>query len=717
MPPLQKWTAADAAQFLYTKYDDFVMKRDILQTVDPPDSQTQAVMWVSFIFASISVIAGLFAFYWFIRMRRGFRQDLIMLLIQSDMAKTMWLIVNPLFYFITNKPFSSNWAFCQVSGFFLTVTIEASDIAVLLIAIHTALFILKRQQPGAGAGLQPYRRVAYLAWIIIPLLIGAIVPLTGNSFVDNGPHCYLPIHPPWVSVALAWSPRYAIFMFIIVTYTGLYIYVHMRYRRFGEDQRRASNMSSQSAGSSTRRWPKLKWRGRGGVPPTPALVTHNLDSPREAGGTSINNTPPLKLRQFSVASTVSTLQISEGGYLPAVPEQAVPRHNSVSWNLVDFSHDGAGSSASSTPYVDVDAASPTADSITLALLSHDIHIRNNTGARMTAAIVTPPEPVRTASGTDISALSPQKNTRPAEWRRRLTDLRARDPSAESGNSLAHIITSLRQGPSPATAEHANEGREGEGAGEAEHSTSSSSIRLSTDVSEEAVRRSRDRMQRQMRLLFVYPAIYLLTWVAPFVTHVYQYYIYHGVSSPSSPSSSSYYAGNDNINNGTTTADAVLMAQSHAATWGLVDTQPLALRIVSIASLCVGAAVDCAFFSAWEQPWRHLRGPFWPCLARRLQIRALCGGGRRVPGRSRDERVADERAARTRRDKEMEMVLRSKRLAAAAAAGAGNGSTAGGSASTAGGRSSAGGGEDNVAGSASQQGRRREWWDALDEAGL
>ncbi|KAI0541567.1 G protein-coupled glucose receptor regulating Gpa2-domain-containing protein [Xylaria digitata] len=691
MAPLQQPTAADAISYTYTPYDGFTTKRDITEIIDPIDSQTLAVMCVSLSLAAISVMSAIFAFYWFVRMRRGFRQDMIMLLIQSDMAKALWLLISPLFYFITQKPFNSNWAFCQVSGFFLTVAIEASDIAVLLIAIHTALFFVKRHYPGATFGLQPYRRVAYTLWATVPIILAAIVPITGSSFVDNGPHCYLPIQPSWYRSALAWVPRYIIFGFIIVTYTGLYLYVYIRFRRFGEDQRRASTLNSESTGSPTRRQSKRKWRSRS-VPPTPSLATHGLlDSMR----VSISKNDQSKLRQYSVASTVSTLQIGDAVCLPAPPERVV-RKSSIAWNLIDFGHDGAGTSASTTPHTDTIPNSPTAQAF--ALPSADISDTANSTV-VTAAAIPVLQPTYAASSGGAS-LPSSRGARRSKWKRRLTIIRSHNSGTGSRNSLANIIAALRQGPPPV--EHAGE----EGAAEEQPSISSSSVHLPPEESEEAMRRSRDRMQRQMRLLFVYPMIYLLTWIAPFVAHVYRYddvYTASSVSStPAFANSSHHYER----------ADFVLAATSQSSSH--TTSEPLALRIVSMASLCIGAAVDCGFFSAWERPWKHLRGGFWEGLAMRLRFHWICGdAGERTggPGRSRDERVADERAARMRRDREREIVLELRcKMAAAAAASSG-------SAGQASSRSQSGEGGTIVGGGEIILGRRREWWDVLDEAAL
>ncbi|KAI1420964.1 G protein-coupled glucose receptor regulating Gpa2-domain-containing protein [Xylaria sp. FL1777] len=725
MAPLQQLTTAAATSFTFSTYDGFITKRNPPpQGPDLIDSHTLAVMCVSLSFAVVSVVAALFAFYWFVRMRRGFRQDMIMLLIQSDMAKALWLFISPLVYFITNKPLGSNWTFCQVSGFFLTVTIEASDIAVLLIAIHTTLFVVKRQHHGGAFGLQPYRRVAYTLWATIPIILAAIVPITGDGFVDNGPYCYLPIRPTWYRDTLAWIPRYIIFVFIIATYTGLYLYVYIRFRRFGEDQRRASTMNSVSTGSPTHQDLKYRWRSRS-VPPTPHLTTHGLLDPPHS---SMSKNDPSKLRQYSLASTASTLKTGEKAYLPDSPGRVV-RKSSIAWNLVDFGHNGSVASASTMPCTDSVPDSSTRQLFTQN--SNDINTNtNNKMATTSTAGIPAPEPAHVAgdSNRDPSPHNHRENRR-NRWKRRS---RAQNSDTGPRNSLANIIAALRRGPprvstTTTTTEHLNDEEAGGAAAGEEDLTNSdySSVYLPTDESEEAMRRSRDRMKRQMRLLFVYPVIYLLTWIAPFVMHAHRY------DAPSSPSSS------------------------------LPPPSPLALRLVSMASLCVGAAADCVFFSAWERPWRHLRrGGFWANLAKRLALhRLLCvigavigsgysiissiggrgGGGSRgglnvfapggFAGRDRDERVADERAARIRREREKEIGLQLRRKMAAGVVGVGGSSSStavgGGKSvgsergvSVTGGKGGGGGdcgggcgGEDmDVVGGT----RRREWWDALDE---
>ncbi|KAI0841408.1 G protein-coupled glucose receptor regulating Gpa2-domain-containing protein [Hypoxylon sp. FL0890] len=519
------------------------------------NSELITVMSVSFSLASISVLSALYAFYWFVRMRRSFRHNLIMLLIQSDMIKALWLVICPLAFF-AGVPIHSQSTFCQVSGFFLTASIEASDIAVLLIAIHTALFILRPRSSSGASGLYPYRRFFYTCWAIIPLVLAAIVPMTGGRFADNGPHCYLPVHPGWYLSALSWIPRYVIFGIIILTYTGLYLYIAFQFRRFDRDQRRASTARSDYPD------PNRKHNHRhdhsGDVPPTPPIAYHGLlDSVR--GSLTKDGDP--RDRQHSVASTISTLNYEGDSSSPLRrPEQVL--RSPIRWNPVDFANDGSMESQ----------ASRESETAQIGPTSPSLRAEQTIPIRL-------PEPIHRSP-------SNSSNHSQFAWK----------------YSISNIISGLRRSPL--------------GSHDSNQSTFPGTIILSQDETEEAMRRSRERQQKQLRLLFVYPAIYMLTWIAPFVSHILRY--------------------NDNF--------------IYGDLYNL-SNEPMALQVVSIASLCIGAAVDCCFFSAWEKPWLHLRGGFWENLALRLRIRRPTRRSRHGLGRTSEERFVDARAARVRREQE------------------------------------------------------------------
>lgn len=55
-----------------------------------------------------------------------------MLLIQSDMFKALWFMVFPIVVFL-HGPVADNSNFCQISGFFLSLGIEASGLTCLFL--------------------------------------------------------------------------------------------------------------------------------------------------------------------------------------------------------------------------------------------------------------------------------------------------------------------------------------------------------------------------------------------------------------------------------------------------------------------------------------------------------------------------------------------------------------------------------------------------------
>jgi G protein-coupled receptor GPR1 len=119
-----------------------------------------------------------------------------------------------------------------------------------------------------------------------------------------------------------------------------------------------------------------------------------------------------------------------------------------------------------------------------------------------------------------------------------------------------------------------------------------------------VSRNRDKIRRQLRSLFVYPLLYLLTWIFPLVNHAYGY----ASDSPRPP-------------------------------WILV---------LSLVSLAIQGAADSAVFTAREKPWRHTAAAgFWVSFRGGWWDRRTDG-----MGPTREEMLVEERIARARRKAEM-----------------------------------------------------------------
>lgn len=489
-----------------------------------------------------------------------------MLLIQSDMIKALWLVTCPIAFFAKVSPDSSS-AFCQVSGFFLTVGIEASDLAVLLIAIHTALFILNPQSSKGATGLYPYRRIAYAIWAIVPIIMASVVPMTGGHFENNGPHCYLPIRPTWYRRALSWIPRYIIFIFIITTYLGLYLYITLRYRRLGELQKTTVEAHNHAPNHMHKH--KYRFNSSDGISATPPIVDGLL-------GPALNilaKDGDRKWRPQSLDSATSALNLARPT-LTSSRQSKNSQRGLIRWKTVNYSQDylsdeSQGRRPESLSAL-ADPNSPSADA------ASTIPIRA-------------PEPVHYSSPR--SSHQPGHNHLP--WKRSMSV-----GSHSITDSITNMMCALQRG-----------SLRPEGDSE---TPSSCSVPMSQGEIEEAVHRSREKLQRQLRLLFVYPIIYLLTWIVPFVSHTANY------------------------------NDEYVIKPSYNG------DPPFALQFVSIGSMCIGAAADCCFFSAWEKPWRHLRGGFWECLILRFKIRRPM---QRRTGRTREERFVDARTARVRRDQE------------------------------------------------------------------
>lgn len=517
-----------------------------------------------------------------------------MLLIQSDMMKASWLLLCPLAYFI-HGPIDSSGTFCQVSGFFLAATIEAADIAVLMIALHTALTLLRPERSGGGTGLYPYRHVAYICWAVIPLTLAAIVPLTGGRFVEDGPNCYLPITPTWYRLMLSWIPRYIIFLMILFTYVGIYVYVKFQLARFCRDQRRASGQSIPPYITfPCFRYHYNRREKRNSDISTPPITYRGLFASARAATGPAEEEP--RDRQLSTSSTITMLKLGQQQQ-PAVPKPArFSRREPISWKPVNFSREGAPRTPPQPP-----PQSP-----------HEMDVEMGNPL---------PQPAATASGTTAEeqpcyasltlphTASPTRTQRPTRrgrlnlWRWLLTLCGRRGGTSSdvpdevpgsSHNNICDIIWRRRTETTTTTVVGA--------AGE-EEAEARDSIHLPTDETEEAMRYSRDRMQRQLRLLFVYPAIYVLTWIAPCILHA--------------------MAFDDNFRDVAQqkrTAEAGGNGSGGNATGAGQQQAPYGLQVATITSLCVGAAVDCSFFSAWEKPWRHVQRSFFSGLRFRFSVR-------------------------------------------------------------------------------------------------
>ena len=205
-------------------------------------ARTRAILIVGVTSASISLICAITAFQWFAFMKRSFRHHLIFLLILSDMWKALWYFLFPIVVF-TRGPVSSESYYCQASGFFTALGTEASDYAILMIALHSAFYVFRPPKRYGEGGLYSARYYIYMMWIIFPVSAASLGFTNPGGFVSAGTYCGLPKRPFWYRLGLSYVPRYIIFFTIFASYAAITIYVNRKFKGFGSNDDEDSHSS------------------------------------------------------------------------------------------------------------------------------------------------------------------------------------------------------------------------------------------------------------------------------------------------------------------------------------------------------------------------------------------------------------------------------------------------------------------------------------------
>ncbi|BFZ59726.1 G protein-coupled receptor gpr1 [Saitoella coloradoensis] len=172
----------------------------------------------------------------------SFRHQLIFLLFVSDFCKAAWEMIFPAVA-LSRGMINAESSFCQAAGFFSETFIEATDFAVFVIALHTALYVfLSHKQTGKEGGLYSYRGWVFTMWALLSILLASLV-FAGEGYVPLPNWCYIPVKPIAWRMALSWGPRFFIIGFVLVLYLALYIYVKSQFRSIRKDLHRHSLLS------------------------------------------------------------------------------------------------------------------------------------------------------------------------------------------------------------------------------------------------------------------------------------------------------------------------------------------------------------------------------------------------------------------------------------------------------------------------------------------
>lgn len=407
-----------------------------------------------------------------------------MFLIFSDTFKALWYFVFPVVVF-SRGPVQSTSKFCQASGFFLAVGIEASDFAILMIALHSILYIF---HPPASSnekgGLFRYRKYIYPFWIALPLLAASLAFINhGTGYTTAGTFCYLPRRPFWYRLALSWIPRYCIISIIVMMYLAVYIYVALKFRSFSNLEQGESGYSS----SAPSRRPSISSDDDSIAPDEQVRSPQTQSKTRFSRPTFSRNhshdqqakEPPRELDPWDQVSFITAKGLKNPGWQPGIEAS-------------DFAWNSQKSSFSAVP-----AVSSTAN--------------NSRHESSSSAVVF--DPHTSGSPAGVSQLSTDTTI-------------AEDRTATPTNQAKAVASTQPKVNDP-------------------------------------LQRTRKAIRRQLRYLFIYPAVYVLMWTSPFVSHCMLY--------------DDYYV-------------------QHPVFW---------LTVVQTCSVSLQAGVDCIVFSWREKPWRRI----------------------------------------------------------------------------------------------------------------
>ncbi|KAI3581032.1 G protein-coupled glucose receptor regulating Gpa2-domain-containing protein [Fusarium oxysporum f. sp. albedinis] len=442
-------------------------------------------------------------------------------------------------------------------SFWLLVFPAVELVAGKIETTETALYIFRGEQ-----GLYPYRKAAYALAAIIPVVMASLAFIESPGYINTGQFCYLPFNPMWKRLALSWIPRYMAFTVILCLCIGVYVYVRVLMRRFGSGNESSKNTLSKTSGLES--LDPLQ-QGITTVPPTPTIRYHGLipsSNPSRRNSFTIledrTTRPPL------VAFNSFHLDMSGSTHPNRLHSARLARRGSTQMWMANFGTD----LTSQSEQAEVESQNSTgttrcgSDDVIASLATH-----------------TKPEPVHQTPLHDV--VSPSYTIQ--------TDFFHRSDGSNAPSrppSIPNLFAILRRTP------------------DSPRSNGTDLVLTQSDFNAPGTVKSREKILRQLRLLFIYPIVYVAIWILPFIVQL-----------------TGYGRG-----------------------------APYGMRLASIIFLCFHGLADAVVFSLKEKPWRHSQAfkrinvQFWK---RRQEVPDV---GARV-GRTREEMTLDSRFAKKRRQQE------------------------------------------------------------------
>lgn len=417
-------------------------------------------------FSSLSILAALCAIYWFCMMRRNFRRDLVLLLICGDLWKSLWFLIFSA-RTLSHGHIATQSNFCQAAGFFLQVGLEACDVAIFLMSLHMSLQIFPPKDSFLGHdGLYRIRHAVVAFWFLVPNVIGSLSFINeGSAFISQGGFCSLPIRPYWYRLALSWVPRYLIWIFVMGVAIRIYLHVGYEFKVFGEERDGSSSLGVGVTGSSG--------ANAQSAPSAQATSMRRTQSSNSDGATAE--------KQAGQDDAVAPEDVDIPPMPASHPALPGPSKQGI-WNPMrrQSTPDWAMPFGQEPTDILAGAASPRSKSNPSSRRGS-----KQVGQGITEEDFAPPPPLPDGPRGSVSTVGSMK-------------------------SFGAHSSIEQQSHSPALAPIT------------EHKSSASTESTAENAATRAMKHRRKAIQRQLRLLFIYPVVYLILWVIPFVSHALNY---------------------------------------------------------------------------------------------------------------------------------------------------------------------------------------------------
>ena len=191
------------------------MATDLSQPGQAGHAYALSILRITACSLTIVAVPAVFIWWWFFQHLKvpGFRHVLIWCYLTAEFLEAIVMIIYPCVCLKSNPYLSvvRHSAFCDTMGTLTMMTLEYSDFAVFLLAVHTALVVFS-PRCCQGHGLYRFRHSVGFFYFFIPCVFAVICLIPFSSEVRSAydhliSECYFRFFPRWYRYVFSWAPR------------------------------------------------------------------------------------------------------------------------------------------------------------------------------------------------------------------------------------------------------------------------------------------------------------------------------------------------------------------------------------------------------------------------------------------------------------------------------------------------------------------------------